>query len=129
MDAKAAASAYRRSAIETAPPLKIIRLLYEGALRHLDRAAAVGVARPDPAYTENLARADAIVTELRLALDPAQGDPQIALELERLYVFVEDKISAAMHKRDLASIEHARGVLATLLEAWVEIDVAESQAA
>lgn len=128
MDARSAAQAYRTSAIENAPPVKIIRLLYEGALRYLDRAAAVEGDRNTSAYTENLARADAIVSELRLALDHSH-EGGVSKELERLYLFAEDCIGRAMHERSPEPIEHARGILATLLEAWVDVDVAEAQAA
>jgi flagellar protein FliS len=125
MDPKSAAQAYRHSLIEHAPPLKIVRLLYEGALRHLDRAAA-GIAEQRDGATENLARADAIVTELRLALDHERGAP-VSHELERLYLFVEERIGRALGSRSREAIDEARGVLAVLLEAWAELDVAELQ--
>lgn len=127
MDARSAAQAYRTSTIENAPPVKIVRLLYEGAIRYLDRAAAIESDRSSTAYSENLARADAIVTELRLALDHSQ-EGGVAHELEQLYIFVEDSIASAMHRRDIDAIEHARGVMATLLEAWVDVDVAQTRA-
>jgi flagellar secretion chaperone FliS len=127
MDARSVANAYRSSTIENAPPLKIIRLLYEGAIRHLDRAAAAGVEEPRPAFNESLTRADAIVTELRLALDHSNGT-DVSQELERLYLFVEDCLARAMSHRELGPVQHARGVLATLLEAWVHIDVSQQAA-
>lgn len=128
MDARTVAQAYRTSTIENAPPVKIVRLLYEGALRHLDRAAAQEGDLRTPAFTENLARADAIVSELRLALDHSH-DAEVSKRLESLYLFAEDSIGVAMRTRQLEPIEHARGVLATLLEAWVDVDVAEERAA
>jgi len=128
MNVRSAANAYRTSSIENAPPVKIIRLLYEGAIRHLDRAAAVEGNRRTTAFTENLARADAIVTELRLALDHSR-EGGVSKDLERLYLFVEDSMSRSMRTRALEPLEGARGVLATLLEAWADVDVAEGGAA
>jgi flagellar protein FliS len=128
MNVRSAAEAYRTSAIENAPPVKIIRLLYEGAIRYLDRAAAIEGDRRTTAFTDNLTRADAIVTELRLALDHSQeGD--VSKSLEQLYIFVEDSIAQSMNSRELEPLEGARGVLGTLLEAWVDVDVAEGRAA
>lgn len=123
MDAKTAAQAYRHSLIEHAPPVKIVRLLYEGALRHLDRAAGELVEHPGTA-NEHLARADAIVCELRLALDHERGG-NLSKDLERLYLFVEERIAHAMGSRTRAAIDEARVVLATLLEAWAELDRAQ----
>ena len=119
---------FSTAAVVNAPPVKIVRLLYEGAIRYLDRAAAVEGDRTSTAFTENLARADAIVTELRLALDHSQ-EGGVSKELEALYVYVEDSIAESMHNRKLEPLEHARGVLATLLEAWVDLDVAQEAAA
>lgn len=123
MDAKTAAQAYRNSLIENAPPVKIVRLLYEGALRHLDRAAAA-LGERTTAASESLARADAIVAELRLALDFERGGT-ISKELERLYLYVEERIAHALSARSRQAIDDARVVLATLLEAWAELDQAQ----
>ena len=122
MDAKTVASAYRQSAIENAPPIKIIRLLYEGALRHLDRAATLGSATRDPEYTNQLTRADAIVVELRLAL-VHEHDADVAKNLESLYLYVEERIGKALNERSTEAIEGARSILATLLEAWAAIEI------
>ena len=40
MDSRTAAGAYREAAFENAPPIKIIRMLYSGALRYIDQALA-----------------------------------------------------------------------------------------
>jgi flagellar protein FliS len=121
MDAREAALAYKRAAIESAPPVRIVRLLYDGAIRYLDQAAACDPARALEAYKERLQRADAVVTELRLALDHAHaGGP--SGELERLYVYVEEQIARAQSGSDPSALPAARAVLAKLNEAWTELE-------
>lgn len=121
LDARAAAERYRAASIEDAPPLKVVRLLYKGALRFLERAAA-----SDPAgtqFADCIGRADAIVVELRLALagEPA---PELSAELERLYLFVEAELQRALRTRGVQPLEAARGVLARLLDAWDRVETA-----
>lgn len=119
MDLRNAAHAYRQSALENAPPVKIVRLLYEGAIRFLGRA--VGRAPGDADRGRWLGRADAIVKELRLALEPGH-DPSLAENLEQLYLFVENRIARGRIEGDDHSIEEARSILETLLEGWRHVE-------
>lgn len=128
MNPNDAVLAYKNEAIENAPPLKLVRLLYQSALRHIDAAARANPADPSSCFVDALCRADAIVCELRLALEKDHA-PEISNHLEQLYLFVEDTLQQAMRERSGAGLAGARNVLSTLLEAWtqVELDVARSQ--
>lgn len=121
-DPRSVAQAYLQASIENAPPIKIVRLMYEGALRFLDRAAAVDSAGLRAERTRWLARADAIVNELRASLDHSH-DSAVSQDLERLYLFVQERIAKAIVEQDTASIVGARTVLATLLEGWKEVEL------
>ena len=120
MNHHAAAAAYRTSSVENAPPIKIVRMLYEGAVRFLDRAAAETPGCPE--YQTLLGRADAIVSELRCSLDHAPA-PEVSRNLESLYIFVEEQIAAARMENDAERITAARRVLTTLLEGWEHVQV------
>ena len=89
MDQRAAADAYRRASIENAPPIKIVRMLYQGALRFLQQAESVDPSDPSSPFVDLLERVDAIVIELRLSIDHSAGADMTA-DLERLYLFCED---------------------------------------
>lgn len=129
MHAQAAANAYREETFESAPPLKIVRLMYQGALRFIDQAASADPRDPQSAFVHMLTRADAVVTELRLALD-AGPSPQVAAELERLYLFVESSLQRALAERSAEPLPGARAVLAKLLGAWTQVELdAQSTAA
>lgn len=128
MDPKAAADAYRQSSIENAPPIKIVRLLYEGALRFLEQAARSDPEDPASNFMYLVGRADAIISELRLAIDHSVEAPGITEELERLYLFCEDELGRAGYERTTDPIGPTIKVLQTLLDAWRHIEL-ENQAA
>ena len=120
MNRTSAIDAYKREAIENAPPLKLVRMLYEGALRFLAQARDCDAEDPGSDFVHWLMRADAIVAELRCSLDRDSG-AEVCGDLEQLYRFAETEIARAIQTRELAHVENARRVLATLLEGWASI--------
>jgi len=119
MDHRSAADTYLQSSLENAPPVKIVRLLYEGAIRFLGRA----VARPttDPERGRWLGRGDAIVKELRCSLDHEPAS-DLSRNLEQLYLFVEDRLMTARTQEGDESIEQAISILSTLLDGWRHVE-------
>ncbi len=112
-----AANAYMTASVETAPPLKIVRMLYEGALRFLARGETSGVETSEGRAW--IGRADAIVKELRISLDPNR-DPEICEQLQGLYLFCEDEFARSMAEQDVDALANAREVLEILKDAWVQ---------
>lgn len=125
MDQRAAADAYRRASIENAPPIKIVRMLYQGALRFLQQAESVDPADPSSPFVDLLERVDAIVTELRLSIDHSVG-ADMTTDLERLYLYCEDELGRASLERSLEPLPGVRGVLKVLLDAWQRVEVETS---
>jgi flagellar protein FliS len=111
-----AAGAYRRNAVMTASREKLVVLLYEGALRFMDQAV-LQFKQGDGAAGQTLSRAFAIVSELRTALDHEKGG-KIATDLDKLYVFVQDRLLEATRTRSPERVAEARQVMAQLKEAW-----------
>ena len=122
-----AASTYRQAAFENAPPLKILRLLYQGALRFLNQALEADAENEAAFYNDRVSRADAIVCELRCSLDH-QAVPELCNDLERLYLFAESRLQDALIDRDKDAIQDTMRVLETLLDGWRELEV-QSEAA
>lgn len=119
-DNRSAIEAYKTSSIENAPGIKVVRMLYEGALRFLDRAIACG--GDDPQFGVWVSRADAIVVELRLSINEEQA-PELSNNLHDLYLFCEERLTIAMRDRSVEHVQEAREVLTTLLEAWKSIEI------
>ena len=121
-DPRRVAHAYRLATVENAPPIKIVRLLYEGAIRFLDRAVGANPEDAHSGFPLACSRADAIVNELRCSLDHTV-QPATSRDLDRLYLFVQDRIAKAVIDRTSESLPAARKVMATLLEGWMQVEV------
>ncbi len=121
IDSKEAARLYRERAIEGASPARLVRLLLEGALRRIERAATADARDPHSGFVADLQRAEEIVTELRLAIDAAQA-PELAQRTAALYDFAAARIALAVVRRDPAPAREAEGVLRRLHDAWRQID-------
>jgi flagellar protein FliS len=115
-----AAATYQRNAVLNASPEKIVKLLYEGAVRHLERSRT-GLEDPRGRYSPEvgiaLGKAMAILGELRASLDRAAGG-EIAASLDGLYEFSIDRISQANLRRTPEPVNHALNVVRTLKEGW-----------
>jgi flagellar secretion chaperone FliS len=115
-----AAATYQRNAILTASPEKLVKLLYEGAIRNLERSkSGLSDARTarSPEVGQSLGRAIGILGELRASLDHAAGGT-IAKDLDRLYEYGLDQLSRANLTRDPAGVTNTLQVLRTLKEGW-----------
>lgn len=117
--ARAAHAAYQRSEVSSAGPLRIIVLLYEGAVRFL----RLGLEKFDEpaARGHGLGRAHRIVTELLAALDHEKGG-EIATRLDSLYRYALSAITRANVAGDRAALDSTIQVLQTLLSGWREIE-------
>jgi flagellar biosynthetic protein FliS len=122
MNAKSAADAYREGSIENAPPLKIVRMLAVGSQRFLERALTCDPSDPGSEFIHWLSRADAILVELRLALD-SQASEEVSGLLEQLYLFAEDRIQTAMSTRDAEPAREALRVVSQLARTWNEVEL------
>ena len=121
-------AAYRASSLETAPPVKIVRLLYQSAIVHLERAMRTDPSTESEVFNESLSKADSIVSELRFALDHGV-DQELCTQLESLYLFCEDEIGKSFGGRDASNLPAVINILRTLLAAWEEVEVQVEQAA
>ena len=115
-----AAATYQRNAVLTASPEKVVKLLYEGAIKHLEKCR-VDLADPatshSPEVGDSLSKAVGIIGELRASLDqPAGGD--IARDLDRLYEFCLDRITMSNSTRTAEGVDSALQVMRTLEEGW-----------
>jgi len=118
-----AAAAYKAAKIENAPPLKLVQLMYEGALRFLAQAEHAHAAGDGARFQERCLRTVAIVAELSAALDPSQA-PELATNLASLYGFAEERIREAMRAETPAPLAPAKDVLTTLLDGWKGLEIA-----
>lgn len=111
-------SAYQQGQVAASSPVRIVVLLYDGAIGFARQAQA---RFSEPGVRGHaLGRAHAIVSELMIALDHEKGG-EIAQRLESLYRYVLDALLRANVQGDARSLESAIDVLETLAEGWREI--------
>ncbi|MBM4060577.1 MAG: flagellar export chaperone FliS [Planctomycetes bacterium] len=115
-----AAATYQRNAILTASPEKIVKMLYDGAIKNLERSR-IGLSDQktarSPEVGQSLSRAIGILGELRASLDHAAGG-RLAADLDRLYEFALDQLSQANLTRTPTGVQNALQVVRTLKEGW-----------
>ena len=114
----AAQQAYRDSAILTAPPERLVVMLYDGANRFLMQGAAALRAGDLTVTNDRIRRAEAIINELRATLDMSAG--QVATNLESIYSFCQRLLLEARLKRDAGKIDQVAKLLRELRDAWDE---------
>jgi flagellar protein FliS len=115
-----AAATYQRNAVLNATPEKLVKLLYDGAIKNLEKAR-LGMSDPStarsPEVGKSLSKAIGILGELRASLDHAAGG-EIAGNLDRLYEFSLDQLSKSNLTRNPEGIANTLKVLRTLKEGW-----------
>ena len=112
---------YRQIATQTAPPGQLILMLFDGAVRFLERGLT-GFACSDPAEANmtihnNFRRAQDIVRELNRALNMKQGG-ECAETLRQLYNYFERRIWESNMKKRPDGAREVIKHLTVLRDAW-----------
>lgn len=110
-------AAYRKTQIETASPEALILMLYDGALRFIGQAEIAFEEKNLEQTSNMLLRIQAIFAELMTSLDKEKGG-EIAVNLERLYVFFLEKLSEANIKKDPAPMLEIKPLIQNLRNTW-----------
>ncbi|MBE0569815.1 MAG: flagellar export chaperone FliS [Deltaproteobacteria bacterium] len=119
--------AYRKATVDTSDNVRLVSLLFDGAVNFLKVARGKMEQRDIAGKGIYIGKATAIVGELSSSLNMEEGG-EIARNLRRLYDFVLDRLLKANLKNDLASLNEAERVLEMLRSGWKEMEM-EQQAA
>lgn len=114
-----ATRAYTENSVLSAPPERLVVMLYDGAGRFLARAAAAARAGEAAAAGEALQRTHAILDELLTTLDLEAGE--VAERLQSIYLFCKRTLLEAQLALDPEPIERVAALLAELRDAWAQI--------
>jgi flagellar secretion chaperone FliS len=116
-------AAYRQQSVLTAPPGRLVVMLYDGCLRFLFQSAHAMRADDHTTSLSRMRRAEAIIDELTVTLDLERGG-EIASRLQGIYAFCRRSLFEAWRDRDAGKIDHVIAHLGELREAWAEIEAA-----
>jgi flagellar protein FliS len=111
---------YLESRIESAEPVQLIRLLYQGALAAVREARQHLAAGEIAARSRAVSKAFEILTELTVSLDRERGG-EIAVRLAQLYDYIQRRLLEANARQQDEPLAEVLGLLTTLAEAWQEI--------
>lgn len=110
--------AYQQNQVMTAPPEKLVAMLYEGAVRFLNQAAKACQERKTEETHRNLVKAQAIIAELMSNVNRDTGE--IGENLFRLYDFMYHRLIEANIKKDVQMILEVKELVESLKETWQE---------
>jgi flagellar secretion chaperone FliS len=113
-------SAYRSSAVLTAPSEQLIVMLYDGARRFLHQSAIAMRERRVALAHNKLTRAEDILRHLRATLNHEEGG-EIADRLSAIYTFCLSHCSRARLDQDPDKLDEVSSLLAGLRESWAAI--------
>ena len=111
--------AYRRTEAQSASPMQLVVMLYDGALRFLSEAQAAQAAGDMPRRAHALRRVGAILAECHSTLDLEKGGA-VAAELDRLYSYLSARLLDVNLKKDPTAIDEIHRLLTPLRTAWAE---------
>ena len=123
-----AVDSYRRTQVQASTPLEQVVLLYDGALKFMSEARGAMERRDIAARRVAVSRTLAIVGELRGTLDMERGG-EIAVSLERLYGYAQNRLLEAVMHHDVRGIDDASKVFETLRDAWRTVATSAAQTA
>jgi flagellar protein FliS len=123
-----ALTAYKETRIRTASQGQLIVMLYEEAVKQLDRGLELmglnSSGKKDPSRIEVIGKAVIksrdIITELMVSLDFDQGG-EIAQNLFALYTWFNKELMEAHISMDIKRITTVRNMVNDLRGAWVDI--------
>lgn len=111
---------YFEDELVDANPLKLVQLLYRGALDAIASARRFVRLSDIPSRARAITKAMAIVTELSLSLNIEQGG-EVSRNLAQLYGYVEKLLMQANFEQSEKPLEEAERLLQTLAEAWTAL--------
>lgn len=112
---------YRQVSLQTASRGQLVLMLYDGAIRFLERSLA-GFEMEDPAESNstinnNIVRAQDIIRELDNSLN-LDGGGELATTLRRLYHYFEWRLTESNLQKTPTGIREVIDRLTSLREAW-----------
>ncbi|MSU21795.1 MAG: flagellar export chaperone FliS [Pedosphaera sp.] len=115
---------YRQVATKTASPGQLVLMLFDGAIRFLDRAGT-GFTLDDPVeFNEtignNVIKAQAIIAELSQALDMKRGG-EFSVTMRQLYNYMDGRLNESNIQKEPVGIKDTLHRLTVLRDAWQQM--------
>jgi flagellar secretion chaperone FliS len=112
---------YMRSKVETASKTQLVMMLYDGAIRFLTIGREKMLAGDIEAQNSYICKAQRILGELISTLDHQAGG-EIADNLNRLYIYMLQRLVEANVNDQPEAVEEAIELLRELRAGWEQVD-------
>ena len=114
---------YKQVQIQTSNKGQLIVMLYQGAIRFMKKAIILLEQKDMEGKGNNLIKAQDIILELLYALDQnmLESGNELALNLQRLYLYSYRQLVQANIHMDPKPIEEVIALLTNLLDAWEQV--------
>ncbi|OHD10055.1 MAG: flagellar export chaperone FliS [Spirochaetes bacterium GWD1_27_9] len=109
---------YKKTQIDTANQGKLIVMLYDGALKFINRAIDLMPTKRIEEIHTNIIKAQDIISELMTSLNMDVGD--ISDRLLSIYIYIHKKLVEANVKKSAEPLIEVKKYLMELREAWNE---------
>ncbi len=110
---------YQSNQITTAGPDKLLLMAYDGAIRFARMGQEKLLAGSEIDARTNLGKAQLIIAELMMNLDP-EPNPELVANLARLYEYMHRRLTDAGLNGDKKAAEEVIGILLDLKDAWMQ---------
>ena len=121
MNAYAAMKQYQtvnvNAQVSEADPHRLIQMLMEGGLQRIAQAKGAMQHGNVALKGERIGKALGIIGGLRDALNAEKGG-ELALNLDRLYAFMQDRLTQANLKNDLSMLDEVADLLREVKAGW-----------
>ncbi|NLB88190.1 MAG: flagellar export chaperone FliS [Syntrophomonadaceae bacterium] len=109
---------YRRTAIETVSPGKLLIMLYDGAIKNINTAIAAINNKDFNGAHNDIIKTQDIIVELMSTLNM---DYDISKNLYSLYDYMMNRLIEANLNKDTAILEEVGGFLRELRDTWDQV--------
>lgn len=111
-------NAYLRSKVMTATPAELTLMLYEGAIKFVNKAIMSIEKKDIMGAHNNLMKTQRIIEELRASLDHKYP---VAKEFDTVYEYILRRLIEANIKKDKDILEEVLEHLRTMRDTWKEV--------
>lgn len=112
---------YKKQTVNGATPVQLVIMLYDGALRFMEKGKSAVIRKDYNEQNQYLQKAQNIIIELMSCLDMERGG-EISANLLSLYSYVLQQLIDANVKDLTEPIDQSMTVLSELRESWRAIE-------
>lgn len=115
---------YKANEISTVSQVKLIVMLFDGAIRFLGVAMENMTPRKYDVVNNHIIKTQDIITELLLSLNMEEGQ-EIATNLMSIYIYLKKRLLEANMKKDKKIIGECIKILTDLKSSWEDLEKKE----